>query len=264
MQCRQDAPSGLSESRSMCKMQTENSNLNESLFSPMTHREKQSKEIKCVLTSQNPLGFQLSFPKEMLEATCEQKKVLKRQKNTVDHLALEKRSEIFLSPPALRREQFASGACSANTTATEGRILAASAVSSSQQTLGNSSSAFEQQRIKRLEEQLEAHQREIRDLKTICGPVLSRLSLNCEQILELIQSELIIKQKTTQGSLIDQETSDFNLEQKLQQVIGHNQKQLGAYILRNSKQKLEQGSSGSLNDLTKRQSLGQQEFEQGP
>lgn len=31
------------------------------------------------------------------------------------------------------------------------------------------------------------------ELKQICGPVLTRLSLNCEQILELIQSELLAK-----------------------------------------------------------------------
>ena len=30
----------------------------------------------------------------------------------------------------------------------------------------------------------------MQEIKAICGPVLTRLSLNCEQILELIQSEL--------------------------------------------------------------------------
>jgi len=32
------------------------------------------------------------------------------------------------------------------------------------------------------------------ELKQLCGPVLTRLSLNCEQILELIQSEMLAKQ----------------------------------------------------------------------
>ena len=48
-----------------------------------------------------------------------------------------------------------------------------------------------QQRIKRLEDLFEHHQQEMHELKALCGPTLTRLSLNCEQILELIQSELL-------------------------------------------------------------------------
>ena len=36
------------------------------------------------------------------------------------------------------------------------------------------------ERIKRLEQQLDEHKQEIFALKSICGPTLTRLSLNCE------------------------------------------------------------------------------------
>ena len=50
---------------------------------------------------------------------------------------------------------------------------------------------IERERIRQLEEQMHGQQQELEELRQLCGPVLTRLSLNCEQILELIQSELI-------------------------------------------------------------------------
>ena len=48
-------------------------------------------------------------------------------------------------------------------------------------------------KIKKLEETLEKQKSELNELKSICGPVLSRLSLNCENILDLIQAEMVQK-----------------------------------------------------------------------
>ena len=45
---------------------------------------------------------------------------------------------------------------------------------------------IERERIRQLEEQMEGQQLELQELRQLCGPVLTRLSLNCEQILELI------------------------------------------------------------------------------
>ena len=69
--------------------------------------------------------------------------------------------------------------------------------STSCNTLATSSVQLEAQqaKVRRLEEQLENQKKEMTELKAICGPVLTRLSLNCEQILELIQSEMLEKRR---------------------------------------------------------------------
>ena len=50
------------------------------------------------------------------------------------------------------------------------------------------------------------------ELKTICGPVLTKLTLNCEQILDLMSEN---QSRTDANSVLSQDLKTKEIEQKL-------------------------------------------------